>query len=200
VDQLWGYIILGSFLLTSACSTGNGLTGFAQVAPAARAYMAGSVILAMIFVRRRTCHAPWPCLQLTRRMTRLCWSSVQCQYLWIAVFAPGVQVSSISVPRMGGGSAAPRPTTVVDGQESTAAPTASEVSPAAGSDAGAGAPATNVRARALFAYKANPADPHEISLEKDEIVTILDRRGNWWKARKDDGTLGIVPSNYMEVI
>ena len=63
----------------------------------------------------------------------------------------------------------------------------------------AAAPPT-VRARALFAYKANPSDPHEVSLEKDEIVTILDRKGNWWKARKEDGTLGIVPSNYMEVL
>jgi len=56
--QLWGYIILGSVLLTSACSIGDGLTGFAPVASAARAYMAGSVILAMIFVRPRARRAP----------------------------------------------------------------------------------------------------------------------------------------------
>jgi SHO1 osmosensor len=84
-----------------------------------------------------------------------------------------------------------------------AAPAASAAAAAAGGDgkgaASDGAQAA-VRARALFSYKANPSDPHEISLEKDEVVTILDRKGNWWRARKEDGTLGIVPSNYMEVI
>ncbi|ORX56989.1 hypothetical protein DM01DRAFT_1402599 [Hesseltinella vesiculosa] len=58
------------------------------------------------------------------------------------------------------------------------------------------APAAN-QAVALHSYTANPSDPNEISFQKDEILDVLDRRGNWWQARKQDGTIGIVPSNYV---
>lgn len=43
-------------------------------------------------------------------------------------------------------------------------------------------------------------DPNELSFEKDEILDILDKRGNWWQARKQDGSTGIVPSNYVSLI
>lgn len=42
-------------------------------------------------------------------------------------------------------------------------------------------------------------DPNELSFEKDEVLDILDKRGNWWQARKSDGTTGIVPSNYVSI-
>lgn len=44
---------------------------------------------------------------------------------------------------------------------------------------------------------ANPDDPNELSFHKGEVLEILDRRGNWWQARKQDQTIGIVPSNYV---
>lgn len=44
---------------------------------------------------------------------------------------------------------------------------------------------------------ANPDDPNELSFYKGEVLEILDRRGNWWQARKHDQTIGIVPSNYV---
>ncbi|ORZ01225.1 hypothetical protein BCR43DRAFT_561516 [Syncephalastrum racemosum] len=52
-------------------------------------------------------------------------------------------------------------------------------------------------ARAAHSYRANPEDPNELSFDKNEILEILDRRGNWWQARKMDGSIGIVPSNYF---
>ncbi|KAI8082766.1 uncharacterized protein BX664DRAFT_339007 [Halteromyces radiatus] len=56
-------------------------------------------------------------------------------------------------------------------------------------------PANN--AIALHPYTANPDDPNELSFYKGEVLEILDRRGNWWQARKQDQTIGIVPSNYF---
>ncbi|CAO3641635.1 unnamed protein product [Cunninghamella blakesleeana] len=50
---------------------------------------------------------------------------------------------------------------------------------------------------ALHPYTANPEDPNELSFDKDEVLEILDRQGNWWQARKQDGVIGIVPSNYF---
>eukprot|EP00732_Lithocolla_globosa_P007059 Lithocolla_globosa_v1_NODE_8620_length_799_cov_191.440860.p1 type:complete len:237 gc:universal NODE_8620_length_799_cov_191.440860:745-35(-) len=54
--------------------------------------------------------------------------------------------------------------------------------------------------KAIFNYDANPKDPNELSFVKDEILEILDRKGKWWRARKQDGTVGIIPSNYLEEI
>jgi len=56
------------------------------------------------------------------------------------------------------------------------------------------------RARALYAYTASPDDPNEISFVKGEVMDILDNTGKWWQARKQDGTTGIAPSNYLQLI
>ncbi|KAI9250562.1 hypothetical protein BDA99DRAFT_564072 [Phascolomyces articulosus] len=52
-------------------------------------------------------------------------------------------------------------------------------------------------AKALHAYRANAEDPNELSFAKHEILEIIDKRGNWWQAKKKDGSIGIVPSNYF---
>ncbi|KAI8330922.1 SH3 domain-containing protein [Blakeslea trispora] len=53
------------------------------------------------------------------------------------------------------------------------------------------------RVQALHAYKASAEDPNELSFSKGEFIEIVDRTGNWWQARKADGTVGIIPSNYV---
>ncbi|SAM01504.1 hypothetical protein [Absidia glauca] len=53
------------------------------------------------------------------------------------------------------------------------------------------------RVEALHEYQANPEDPSELSFERGDLLEIVDRRGNWWQARKADGSTGIIPSNYF---
>lgn len=46
------------------------------------------------------------------------------------------------------------------------------------------------KARALYAYTTSPDESTDISFAKDEILDILDNSGDWWQARKEDGTIG----------
>jgi len=83
----------------------------------------------------------------------------------------------------------------------------------AGVGAGGGPPATGAgdttslgpdsysyKAKALYAYTASPDDPNEISFTKGELLDIVDKQGKWWQAKKLDGTIGIAPSNYLQII
>lgn len=41
-----------------------------------------------------------------------------------------------------------------------------------------------------IADTASEDDPNEISFSRGEILDIINRNGNWWQARKGDGTSG----------
>ncbi|KAI1317367.1 Transmembrane osmosensor [Mortierella claussenii] len=56
------------------------------------------------------------------------------------------------------------------------------------------------KARALYSYDASPDDVNELSFVKGEVLDIVDNKGKWWQARKQDGTVGIAPSNYLQLI
>jgi len=56
------------------------------------------------------------------------------------------------------------------------------------------------RAKALYSYSASADDPNEISFTKGEVLEVLDKQGKWWQAKKSDGTVGIAPSNYLQII
>lgn len=49
---------------------------------------------------------------------------------------------------------------------------------------------------ALYDYAAT--DPEELSIKKDEGLSVLDRTGTWWKVRNEQGASGLVPSNYVK--
>ena len=116
-------------------------------------------------------------------------------------------------------------------------PESSEDSSSIGSDA-----AYLYKAKALYGCKSSESPPNnvmlifnfsaadtaakddsnEISFSKGEILDIVDKNGNWWEARKEDGTVGstwyihvhphqfqfmsalnhcvVAPSNYLQII
>jgi len=72
-------------------------------------------------------------------------------------------------------------------------------SPSVPDVAKSGSPDVIEQVTALHAYQANPEDTTELSFSKGETLDVLDKKGNWWQARKQDGSVGIIPSNYFAV-
>ncbi|KAF7302549.1 Osmosensor protein [Mycena chlorophos] len=70
----------------------------------------------------------------------------------------------------------------------------------AGPGADAGGNDYLYKAKALYSYAASADDPNEVSFTKGEILDILDKQGKWWQAKKADGSVGIAPSNYLQLI
>ncbi|KAF8644996.1 hypothetical protein AX16_008151 [Volvariella volvacea WC 439] len=87
-------------------------------------------------------------------------------------------------------SSALTPSMVGGGRASTAASSAMEPP----------LPVTNERVLALFPYTASSSDPTEVSFQKGEVMQIIERTGKWWTVRKENGTIGIIPSNYVQLM
>ena len=49
---------------------------------------------------------------------------------------------------------------------------------------------------ALYEYAAR--DSEELTISKNENLVVLDSSGAWWRVRNERGTVGLVPSNYVE--
>jgi len=45
--------------------------------------------------------------------------------------------------------------------------------------------------------RANKEDPNELSFTKGEVIYVHEKKGSWWQAKKSDGTIGMIPSNYV---
>jgi len=56
------------------------------------------------------------------------------------------------------------------------------------------------KAQALYSYTANADDPRELSFLQGEILDIGDKRSDWWPARSANGSVGIAPSNYLQLL
>lgn len=57
------------------------------------------------------------------------------------------------------------------------------------------------KVRTLYPFTSNNAE--ELNFEKDTLLEIIDQPKDdpeWWKARKEDGTLGLVPKNYVKIL
>lgn len=52
-------------------------------------------------------------------------------------------------------------------------------------------------ARAKYAF--DPAEAHEMGLKTDEIVAVMERRGEWCRGRTRDGRSGWFPADFVSV-
>lgn len=112
---------------------------------------------------------------------------------------PGTESSALQPPLMPG-VLDNNQTAIHTPADTAAAPTAVPVAAEGPSQVTTAAPVAVQRAEALYTYKASDDDPTEISFNKGDVLEIIDSSGKWWQARRANGELGIVPSNYLQML
>lgn len=50
-----------------------------------------------------------------------------------------------------------------------------------------------------FVDEGNKTDPNELSFSKGETMYVYEKRGYWWQAKKSNGEIGVIPSNYVRL-
>ena len=51
--------------------------------------------------------------------------------------------------------------------------------------------------RCVAIYDYNARDNEELTIHKDDHLTVIDDMGSWWTVRNKEGQSGLVPSNYV---
>ena len=85
-----------------------------------------------------------------------------------------------------------------------------EVASSAPSDGGRPAAATSVPPKeknficgVIALYSFSSGNPEELAFQKGDLLDIIDQPADdpdWWEARKADGTKGLIPRNYVEIV
>lgn len=48
--------------------------------------------------------------------------------------------------------------------------------------------------------QASTDDPNELSFTKDEVLFVYETTGTWWQAKRSNGEIGMIPSNYVSLV
>ena len=54
------------------------------------------------------------------------------------------------------------------------------------------------RCKARYAYKGQTAK--DLTIEKGDVIKILEQKGDWWLGELEDGRQGLFPSNYVRML
>ncbi|KAF8625607.1 hypothetical protein AX17_006793 [Amanita inopinata Kibby_2008] len=57
-----------------------------------------------------------------------------------------------------------------------------------------------LKAEALYSYHGSDTDPNELSFAKGDKFEVLDQSKKWWEVVKENGKVGIIPSNYVRIL
>lgn len=60
-------------------------------------------------------------------------------------------------------------------------------------------PDLNIKAKALYDFEGAEGQGCLDFKMGDNVTILVKENDDWWKAQSDDGRIGLVPANYLEV-